>query len=1303
MISIRRAELVDVNAIKQLSAECFVKKGSIEQHTQTQTYEDTEKILKQRFGNYRSIEDTTAFSVVGVREEKIIGFAAFTSCPPGWVDGSEVETEAQEKSNSIDITTLSQLNWAHWITSQYETKDIFLYNTKFLRFFVSTFVEGPEFLETAIRNLLICLPAVKQIGFFLNENTHLFSPLSTPKHVHLTSLESASLQQQNSLALAEGGTIQGTEEMKKKNNFNKRHRRINLGLHNGKIRSKIKKNKDGKIIKDERFFKLNLKIGEANGYNFYSCFRYDILPPFRVRKARVEDMDDLVPMLKKQHLLNKENNDAFLANLLESIDPNAKTLVAEVKNRKVKLKNIFLKSDNQVLGFMNLTSEFNLKNLTSTFDVTTYDNFYKDPPPPSRVESEIIETRPNSSKSIKCADDAIGNPISFKDFNINKVELSVQKNSRENLETVAKSDVQNDLLERNPSENEENYPEITNENIATLGDQSEGSASEKSTPQTPLEKTEPNAFCIRLFYLEEPYHDLILEVIKSAFNHFSDRDYCVLTMPTIASELGRLSLVQSKLGKTENHCLYVINRFTLSESIVVRMADNCDLKSIKNLVSGMPIEQQILNNFKAAMPVHRSQKNHDDEKEIEYRSFIATHQEQVVGFVILKTLEDETSYINQFDIEHYIKVEQHDLSSKPVEMVHFIINPLFEVQSRWFFEEVMRISGITLIVYPVTEFAKQDYATGKIVKSEMIPVKRRRQIQFPNNMKDGTKLTVNAKIVVVGGSDAGLSFLENLVYTPHLRFSNLTLISPEGIPIEESLVETHCFSSTELKQIGLDYYVNVIKTGVNAIDRVHKTILLLNELRLSYDYLILTPTVNFDIRSLTPKLESVEGVYTLNRLNSEKISRAVEKFYNTKVTREDVDEFQEQKVDENIVPTCVVYGKTINAYAAVNMLLKKRIPGNNIILVVPKSQIQDLGVFNNQTLEVMVNENTKKFGVKIYKDYKLSKWETQHNTLTSITIKSQEDKSLISIPNTDLLLYADEKSVDTETFKAINDSCLVFDGLLVIDKYFRTQDPYIFAAGSVCKYSSSYKTPWSHSQYNSREIGKKMAEILLPLFNSALYSHTLEEDDNLLEFTNAKQIGAKLPGNLNYFHFDRPRLFSQVLSMRIQQPNYGRDCVISNPVKPDYFRINVDPYGYIQSLTYLGERPLPTDNISCLYGLNDKILNRLVARFDEVGAGIADFITYLEEEWALPLYHDRFSEYLKRLTDQMLDDAKKNEDLQGLFNRISKIVMKSGCIPEDQRRVLYEYFERLPNRKEWDKSLFDYLVECEIYPKKGHI
>jgi len=91
--------------------------------------------------------------------------------------------------------------------------------------------------------------------------------------------------------------------------------------------------------------------------------------------------------------------------------------------------------------------------------------------------------------------------------------------------------------------------------------------------------------------------------------------------------------------------------------------------------------------------------------------------------------------------------------------------------------------------------------------------------------------------------------------------------------------------------------------------------------------------------------------------------------------------------------------------------------------------------------------------------------------------------------------------VDYETFKAINDACLVFDGKLVIDTEFRTNDVSIRAAGPLTKYSRRYYADeWTHSNFNSKEIGFELAASMLSLFDPTpqLFSEPPEGMDGLI-------------------------------------------------------------------------------------------------------------------------------------------------------------------------------------------------------------
>uniref|UniRef100_A0A7N5K0Z6 Cilia and flagella associated protein 61 n=1 Tax=Ailuropoda melanoleuca TaxID=9646 RepID=A0A7N5K0Z6_AILME len=109
------------------------------------------------------------------------------------------------------------------------------------------------------------------------------------------------------------------------------------------------------------------------------------------------------------------------------------------------------------------------------------------------------------------------------------------------------------------------------------------------------------------------------------------------------------------------------------------------------------------------------------------------------------------------------------------------------------------------------------------------------------------KITVNAKIVVVGASSVGISFLETLVFCSHLKFSNLTLISTHGLPGKnllgteqrKFLASDHCFHDKDYALMSLCSWVNVVVGRMTAIDRAAKHVVLSKKEIVPYDHLIL--------------------------------------------------------------------------------------------------------------------------------------------------------------------------------------------------------------------------------------------------------------------------------------------------------------------------------------------------------------------------------------------------------------------------------------------------------------------------------
>ncbi|KND05075.1 uncharacterized protein SPPG_00750 [Spizellomyces punctatus DAOM BR117] len=1222
---LRRAEPRDVPGIVRL-----VKRES------NGGKDDLEKTLKRRFGedfDIAELIDTCPFSIVGTDAEdtQIYGFLALCNGPPAFMDKS-----GQFKGDSEAAET-ARGDWPKWLRRWYDSPDVQVHNTKFLAFFVADPDHSLPFLDEALTTAFTLLPNLSYISYLLPEQLVLFPPLSSARYLPSTS-----------------------EEAKHKKSSRRRL-----------VRGRGKKG-------PAKYFVEAPSLTNSATFALWICARKDVLPILKVRNARVEDADDLVPMFRKQKIIKEKDADFYIANLLESKTGHTRTLVAE--------------ADGEVVGFMSFDRNIQQQALVDTFHLEAFDYLLKEVP--ERKKSKA--TTPASNKP-------------------GSASLSLGPASRP-LSGVT-SGLESPAMTRPGTQEQEGY--INSLGTAPITPRSDSfvrpmspflpssptkpsSPPSPSKPQTPITQT-PNAFCISLFSMDDAYAKQSIEFVKTAFTHlFPDLDYCVVTVPTTAPEMPLLkdfASVPAKAGMTSLHCLYLINRFGITEPVSVQRAAAEDRIEVDAFLEDVSSKENILSVFDTSIQPGTptiAPKHH---------SFTIRYSEQLIGLVILESLHDVKPYTDQFAIHDFIH-PRFLRADAPIVLRHFLVNPLFEHQARWVFEELFRITGSKCFIYPV--LGSSDSATKKIAVRELAPVRRRREIQFPGNLRDGKpvpppfrcslqlittallhepKIMVNTRIVVIGGSDTGIAFIENLVYNPHLWFTNLTLVSMDGAPIPDEkdgdvFVSHRCYSPTELDQLGLPHYVKIIRGSTDEIDRLMKRVHLTNGSFVNYDYLILTPGLQFSVATLNEELADTTGVYALNRENALEVNDAID-----------------HALMDSSASKIVVYGRHIQAYSGVQLLLSKGVSPSRIVLVVPPLRVP-ASCFNNGTVDEKIHAVLDNLGVTVYRGWSLLKWEEERDALSAVHLKSKSDDMQTLICDTSLFLYADERSVVPDTFKSINDSCLVFDGRLVIDKYYRTQDPFVYAAGSITKYSSRYQTKWAHEYSDSREVGRKLADLLLPLFDPTCLPNILVENDEILQFEDAKKTLTLLPGDLFYFHFDCPRLPSHTLEYRKQQGAYGRDLVLDTldvaSCKGSYFRIHVDPMGYIRSLTYLGQQTIPIDNIVTLYGMHEKYFKRLVARFDE--GIITDFASYLNEPWALPLYYDQFPECLREIRQELLNlRYKEGDEIGEVVETLAEHAEARTDVPDEERKNLYKAFDNAPGRKSFDDRIFKYLLETQIY------
>jgi hypothetical protein len=105
----------------------------------------------------------------------------------------------------------------------------------------------------------------------------------------------------------------------------------------------------------------------------------------------------------------------------------------------------------------------------------------------------------------------------------------------------------------------------------------------------------------------------------------------------------------------------------------------------------------------------------------------------------------------------------------------------------------------------------------------------------------------------------------------------------------------------------------------------------------------------------------------------------------------------------------------------------------------------------------------------------------------------------------------------------------VFDGKIVIDNTFHTNDSNIRAAGTLTKFKRAYHVdPWSHECFNSKEVGQDLARKLLQLLDpTAIKNFDIndkKENPLIQMYKKPKTIIASLPDSYNYLHISKPGL-----------------------------------------------------------------------------------------------------------------------------------------------------------------------------------
>ncbi|VDP40362.1 unnamed protein product [Schistosoma mattheei] len=340
------------------------------------------------------------------------------------------------------------------------------------------------------------------------------------------------------------------------------------------------------------------------------------------------------------------------------------------------------------------------------------------------------------------------------------------------------------------------------------------------------DNTKLNAFGIQIFTMKPEYESRFMDMLPLLFSQFSDLEYAVITVPRLVKCFPMLkSFVHCRIrqNKDPEHELYVLHRCELHRDFTVRRTRHADEEDIKLLIRNMNAFDRSL--FLSDLQSFIS--NGRDEDGTIIFSYVAIALGKLVGVAILRD-EHHIEWLRaHYNIEDFIYFTHH-ARNEHVSLYHFLLAANFQSRTELFLREILRLSKKTCIYYRVLPpYAEESVRPEKRIleKFNSMPslfMTTKKLLMEPKEL-------INARIIIVGASTTGLAILEKLITCPYIRFTNLVLLSPNGLPgdtLERVNPLAYKFLSTDyaypvdyLSQLGFRVCVNVICGKLTAIDR----------------------------------------------------------------------------------------------------------------------------------------------------------------------------------------------------------------------------------------------------------------------------------------------------------------------------------------------------------------------------------------------------------------------------------------------------------------------------------------------------
>ena len=317
----------------------------------------------------------------------------------------------------------------------------------------------------------------------------------------------------------------------------------------------------------------------------------------------------------------------------------------------------------------------------------------------------------------------------------------------------------------------------------------------------------------------------------------------------------------------------------------------------------------------------------------------------------------------------------------------------------------------------------------------------------------------------------------------------------------------------------------------------------------------------------------------------------------------------------------IVYGNSAEALAAMAHLTGKGVPIASVRFVVP------VGPVNNQLANAL--EAAGRIGVGLPKLEAMTLEETlAGRDFRCIFMSGDGESKSITC---DYMVCCDEPEMDPVICTCLNDSSIVYDGEIVVDAGFHTNDPRILAGGHFAKFSRKYGMEMHLGWYNQTEVGGLIAASLLGDLGLAAGDHP----DALPELAQPALCSVHLPDGKHYAYAGDP--FYVAANKPLATPEGGRLAVSIDAGQ--YVCLGIDEVDCVAFIVTCGD-VLDVGLLARMVGLHISYLglgdHTGATAMDKLAAGgSTNLAATLRARWVDGMYHDKFQLMRQALLNQL--------------------------------------------------------------------